>query len=87
MPNPFNALNPINNMNMGAIQNVYQMFANAQNPMQVFQQMAQRNPQLQPIVQALRNGGNPQQIFNNMCQQRGINPNDFIRSITGRNTY
>lgn len=84
MSNPFNTLNPINNMNMGAIQNAYQMLANAQNPMQVFQQMAMQNPQLQPIMNMLRNGANPQQIFNSMCQQRGINPNEFIRSITSQ---
>ena len=86
MPNPFSSLNPINNnASMSAIQNAYNLLANAQNPMQVFQQMAQQNPQLQPVMNMLRNGANPRQIFNSMCQQRGINPNDFIRSITGQN--
>ena len=85
MSNPFNTINPINNINMGAIQNAYQMLKSAQNPMQMFQQMAQQNPQLQPIANMLRNGANPQQIFNSMCQQRGINPNEFMRSITNQN--
>lgn len=89
MANPFNALNPANpynSNNMAGIRNIYQMMQNG-NPMQVFQQMAQSNPQLQPILNMLRNGGNPQQIFMNMCQQRGINPQQFINSITGKNTF
>ena len=87
MSNPFNAINPINNINIGAIQNMYQMLMNSANPMQMFQNMAQSNPQLQPIANMLRNGGNPQQIFNSLCQQRGINPQQFLTSITGRNTF
>ena len=80
MSNPFNIMNG----NMGAIQNAYRLLTTARNPMQAFQQLAQNNPQLQPIMNALMNGANPQQLFTSMCQQRGINPNDFIRSITGR---
>ena len=80
MSNPFNALNPA----MSNIRNAYQMLTNAQNPMQVFQQIAGNNPQLQPILNALRGGMNPQQLFMNMCQQRGINPQEFLKNITGR---
>ena len=90
MSNPFNTMNPMNpmnNMNMGAIQNAYQMLMSSKNPMQLFQNMAQNNPQLQPILQMLRNGGNPQQIFMNMCHQKGIDPQQFLTSITGKNTF
>lgn len=87
MGNPFNSMNPMNAMNMGSIQNAYQMLMHSSNPIQLFQNMAQQNPQLQPIVNMLRNGGNPQQIFMSMCQQRGINPQQFINSLTGKNTY
>ena len=88
MSNPFNAMNPMmNNPAMGSIQNAYKMLMNSKNPLQLFQNMAQQNPQLQPIVQMLRNGGNPQQIFINMCQQSGIDPQQFLNSITGKNAY
>lgn len=83
--NPFNILNPLNTMNMGGIQEAYQMLMNSQNPTQLFLNMAQRNPNLQPIANMLRQGANPQQIFNNMCQQRGINPQQFLNSITNNN--
>lgn len=81
MPNPFNQLNPTNN-NMASFKNAYQMLKNSNNPMFVFKQMAQSNPQLRPIVSMLNQGGNPQQIFYSMCQQRGIDPQAFLNQIT-----
>ena len=87
MPNPFNALNPSNPYNanrMGNMRSVYQMLTQSPNPMQVFQNMAQQNPRLQPIMEMLRGGANPQQVFMNMCRQKGINPQEFIKNITGR---
>ena len=87
MSNPFNTLNPTNPMNannMASIRNAYQMLMQSRNPMQVFQQLAKRNPQLQPALQMLQQGIDPQQIFNTMCQQKGINPQEFLKNITGR---
>lgn len=82
MPNPFNIMNSVL-PNLNNIKNVYKAMSQSQNPYQMFLNIAGNNPQMQPIVQAMQNGGNPQAIFNQMCQQRGINPNDFIKSITG----
>ena len=79
--NPFNVINPNNPMNanrIGQMKSMYQAFQNAKNPMALFQQMATRNPQLQPVMNMLRQGMNPNQIFNQVCQQRGINPQEFI---------
>lgn len=90
MPNPFaslNRANPINQFNMPQLRNAYQMLSGSRDPMSVFSQMAMGNPQLQPVLQALRSGQNPQQLFNSMCQQRGINPQEFLRSITGNNGF
>ena len=82
MPNPFNVINSVF-PNLNNIKNIYQAMSQSQNPYQMFMNLAGDNPNMQPIVNALQNGGNPQMIFNQMCQQRGINPNDFIKSITG----
>lgn len=87
MSNPFNTLNltnPMNTNNMESIRNAYQMLTQSRNPMQAFQQLAQQNPQLQPALQMLQQGMTPQQIFNIMCQQRGINPQEFLKNITGK---
>lgn len=53
------------------------------NPMQMFQQMASNNPQLKPILKLLNSGSNPKDLFYETCQKRGINPDEFIKNITG----
>lgn len=84
MPNPFN-INPkvTNNPNLGAYRDAYRMFSQSKNPMQLFMNMASKNPNMQPIMNMIQNGGNPQMVFNQLCQQRGINPQEFLRNITG----
>ena len=60
---------------------MYQAFQNAKNPMALFQQMAMRNPQMQPILNMVRQGMNPNQLFEDLCRQRGINPQEFINML------
>ena len=86
MSNPFNTLNPSNPMNtnrLGEMKNMYQAFQNAKNPMALFEQLAYRNPQLQPILNQLKRGANPNQVFNQICQQRGIDPQQLIKALKG----
>ena len=80
MSNPF-AQQQMSNT-LAPMRDIYNAFRNAQNPMQVFSNFANRNPQLQPILQMLNRGANPQQVFNDLCKQRGINPNEFLRLLT-----
>ena len=75
MPNPFYQSNLQNYKSM------YNMLVNSKNPVQAFNTMARNNPQLQPIVNMLNQGMTPQSIFNTMCQQRGIDPNEFLKTI------
>lgn len=88
MSNPFNILNNsnqvFNNSNMQSIKNAYQLLMNSKNPMQVFNMLAQNNPNMKPILNMLNNGVNPQQIFLNMCKDRGINANEFLKQITSK---
>lgn len=92
MPNPFNILNPYNPMrayqeNMPGIQQMYQAIMGSSNPMQAFANLASRNPQMQPILQSLQGGADPRAIFSSLCQQRGINPQEFMRQITGNSAF
>lgn len=92
MPNPFSVLNRNSPMgafqgSMGNMQTFYRALMGAKNPMQAFQRIASQNPQMQPILQALQGGANPQQVFASLCQQRGINPQEFMRQITGNNGF
>ena len=85
MANPFNNNpSPINTYNMDNIRNMYQTLINSNNPMQVFENLASRNPNMKPILSALKNGVNPKSLFESMCKERGINPDDFIKSIQGK---
>ena len=87
--NPFNLLNPNNPMNsnnMNYYRNIYQMLCNSNNPMQMMKQMANNNPQMQPIIDLMNRGASPKDIFIDMCKQRGINPDEFIKQVTGNNT-
>lgn len=88
MGNPFNQLNPRNPMqgyDFNQIRGLYQSMRNGMSPMQMLGQMANGNPQIANVVNALRMGGNPKALYESMCQQRGINPQEFMRNITGNN--
>lgn len=63
------------------ISQMYKTFNSMGNPMMVMQQMAIKNPQLQPVVQMLQHGANPEMIFKQMCQQRNIDPDYAISQI------
>ena len=72
---------------MGNIQSLYRAVMGAKNPIQAFQRIASQNPYMQPILQALQGGADPQQLFASLCQQKGINPQEFMRQITNNNGF
>lgn len=74
--------NPLLQPNMNQMKELYNAMRSG-NSMQIFQKMAQNNPNMQPILNMLNSGANPQQLFYQMCKQRGINPEEFIKNITG----
>lgn len=79
MPNPFNTQNTSSTMQM---QNIYKMLTQSKNPVQLFQQIASNNPNMKPILDMLKTKS-PEEVFNYMCRQRGIDPQQFLKSITG----
>ena len=81
---PFAGLNPnrVSNLpNMGRVQNAFQMIFNSQNPMQAMQKAFANTPQFAQMNNLLRQGKNPEQLFRQMAQQRGIDPDEFIRAM------
>ena len=79
MPNPFNSQNTNSNVQM---QNIYKMLTQSNNPIQLFQQIASKNPSMQPVLDMLKTK-NPEEVFRIICNQRGVDPQQFIKSITG----
>jgi hypothetical protein len=77
-------MNPLfshHNPQLQNMSNAYQLLTSP-NPMTLFNRLASNNPNLQPIVNMISKGVSPQQIFNNLCQQKGINPQEFLKQIT-----
>lgn len=77
MPNPFYQTQQLSNY-----KSIYQALMTSKNPMQLFTNLAAQNPNLKPVIEMLNKGADPQQIFTSMCQQRGINPQEFLKQIT-----
>lgn len=59
-----------------------QMYKAASNPQSFVQSMLQNNPNSAAIMQLINsNGGDPRAAFYALAQQKGINPEEFIRSL------
>lgn len=77
--NMFNNQQAMNTANQfGNLLNTFRSFS---NPYQAFMNMANQNPQMRPIISQIQQGVNPQTIFNSLCQQKGINPQEFIKNL------
>lgn len=74
--------NPLLQPNVNQVKEMYNAMK-SNNPIQMIQKMAQTNPSMQQVLNALNNGANPQTLFYQMCRQKGINPDEFIKNITG----
>lgn len=85
MANPFKTMNnTYSNMpDMSGYREAYQILKSKGDPMTLMRNMAQNSPELKPILEAINGGMSTQQIFINLCQQRGIDPKEFIKNITG----
>lgn len=70
-------------MNQNPLQTAIQMMNMGRNPMGMLQQMAGNNPQLAQAMQII-NRKSPQQLqqmAQNMAKERGINLDEFARSL------
>lgn len=74
--------NPLLQSNTNQLREIYKAMQSG-NPMQMFQNMAMQNPQMKPILNMLNGGANPKELFYQLCKQKGINPDEFIKNITG----
>ncbi len=81
MPNPFNTTQN-SNTNTLNLNDIYQLLSTSKNPVEMFNNIAKNNPNMAPVLNLLNNGYSPQQVFNTLCQQRGINPQEFMKKLT-----
>lgn len=83
MANPFfnMGISQNNFGNMSQMKSVFNMLKGSNNVQQVINNMAMQNPQVANVINMARNSGNYEQMFRNICQQRGINPDEFLRQL------
>lgn len=63
--------------------NFLKNFLNSSNPSQFIQNMIQSNPQMQNIMKLFQSSGmTPKSFFYQYAQQNGIDPDQFLSSLT-----
>lgn len=79
-----NSNNPNQNNNFPQVNPQMRQFMSlmqGKNPMDVLNQYAQNNPQMQPVINMLKNGTNPEQLVRSICKERGINVDEFMKQF------
>lgn len=83
MANPFSVLNKPQGYDFDSIRQAYGMLR-GQDPRALISRMASNDPRMAQIESALRRGADPKGLFYELCSQRGIDPREFLRQITGK---
>jgi len=60
-----------------------QTVKSAGNPQMMLNQMIGQNPQIKQVMDYVNaNGGDPKTAFYKLAEERGINPDEFIKQFT-----
>ena len=70
--------------NIGQIKQMMQMVRSAGNPQAMVQNMAQKNPQMKQAIDFIKqNGNDPKKAFYALAQQKGVDPDEILRTLQG----
>ena len=70
--------------NIGQIKQMMQMVRSAGNPQAMVQNMAQNNPQMKQAIDFIKqNGNDPKKAFYALAQQKGVDPDEILRTLQG----
>ena len=70
--------------NIGQIKQMMQMVRSAGNPQAMVQNMAQNNPQMKQAMDFIQqNGNDPKRAFYALAQQKGVDPDEILRTLQG----
>lgn len=70
--------------NIGQIKQMMQMVRSAGNPGAMVQEMAQNNPQMKQVIDFIKqNGNDPKKAFYALAQQKGVDPDEILRTLQG----
>lgn len=60
---------------------LYNMCYNTKNPMQLLEQLEMQNPTLKSVTNLFKQGFNEEQVFIELCKRKGVNADNFLKSI------
>lgn len=60
---------------------LYNMCYNTKNPMQLLEQLEMQNPTLKSVTSLFKQGFNEEQVFIELCKRKGVNADNFLKSI------
>ena len=70
--------------NIGQIKQMMQMVRSAGNPQAMVQNMAQNNTQMKQTIDFIKqNGNDPKKAFYALAQQKGVDPDEILRTLQG----
>ena len=62
--------------------NPLQMFQASRSPQAFMNQMIRTNPQMKQAMDYVNaNGGNPKDAFYNLAKEKGVDPDEFLKSL------
>lgn len=77
-----NTQNAVGQLSKNDFKQVMNTLRNASNPQALLSQMMQNNPQLKQVMTLVQqSGGDPKAAFYTLANQRGIDPDAFIKAL------
>ena len=68
--------------NIAPIKQMMNMVMSSRNPQAMVNQMLQNNPQYKQVMDIVnQNGGDPKKAFYELARQKGINADEFLRTL------
>ena len=76
-------MNPLSQQKMQEqmIMQLYNMCYNTKNPIQLLEQLEMQNPILKSVTSLFKQGFNEEQVFIELCKRKGVNADNFLKSI------
>ena len=63
--------------------NSFKTLLKSSNPEELVKNLISQNPQMNNVLQLMQNSGKtPKEFFYNYAKQQGVNPDEFINSLT-----
>lgn len=69
------------NQSLEQLKAMMTLLKGSRNPNEMIKQLISQNPQYQSVMELVHQNGSPKAAFYALAQQKGINPDEFIKSL------